>query len=229
MNIRDALEPIRTLKHRIFGSSGSVPLRYFAKFLPDDPVILEAGAYNGGDTREIALRWPRGHVHAFEPVPELLALVKQQAAGLKNISCYDVALGPEDGSAEFYVSGGASDASSSLLRPSGHLDEHPDVSFERTLHVKVRSIDSWAAENNVSKVDFMWIDMQGAEMAALKGAKKILPTVKVIYTEVSLKPLYETGPLYPEFREWLDAQGFKVAREALASEDCGNVVFVRES
>jgi hypothetical protein len=71
--------------------------------------------------------------------------------------------------------------------------------------------------------------MQGAEMAALKGAKKILPTVKVIYTEVSLKPLYETGPLYPEFRGWLNAQGFKVAREALSSEDCGNVVFVRNT
>jgi FkbM family methyltransferase len=143
MNMTDVLEPIRSLKHRLFGAPGSVPLRYFAKFLPDDPVILEAGAYNGGDTREIARRWPQGHVHAFEPVPELLEQVRRQAAGFKNVTCYDFALGPEDGSAEFYVSGGASDASSSLLRPSGHLDEHPDVSFDRTLHVTVRSIDSW--------------------------------------------------------------------------------------
>ena len=227
MRIQDILGPIRTLKHRLIGTSGSVPHRYFMKFLPDDPVIIEAGAHNGGDTYEIARRWPGGHVHAFEPVPELYEAVKQQTSNVKNVSYYPIALGEKNGTAEFFVSSGASDGSSSLLRPSGHLDEHPDVHFDRTLTVTVKTMDTWAAENNVSRVDFLWLDMQGAEMAALKGASKLLSTVKLIYTEVSLKPMYENGPLYPEYRAWLEAQGFSVVREALASTDFGNVVFAR--
>ena len=133
----------------------------YAQNLPD-PVIIEAGAYNGGDTYELARRWPRGHIHAFEPVPELFEAVKQQTSSVKNVSYYPIALGEKNGTAEFFVSSGASNGSSSLLRPSGHLDEHPDVHFDRTLTVTVKTMDTWAAENDVSRVDFLWLDMQGA-------------------------------------------------------------------
>ena len=103
MRIQDILGPIRTLKHRLIGTSGSVPHRYFMQFLPDDPVIIEAGAYNGGDTYELARRWPRGHIHAFEPVPELFEAVKQQTSNVKNVSYYPIALGEKNGTAEFFA------------------------------------------------------------------------------------------------------------------------------
>ena len=44
---------------------------FIAQFLPENPVILEAGAHVGTDTVEMVNLWPKCTVYAFEPVPEL--------------------------------------------------------------------------------------------------------------------------------------------------------------
>ena len=54
-----------------------------------------------------------------------------------------------------------------------------------------------------------------------------IPTVKAIYTEVSLKEMYEGARLYSDYRRWLEGQGFEVAAEDLRWVDMGNVLLVR--
>jgi FkbM family methyltransferase len=230
LNIDRFREHLTILKHRYIGQKGKLPLAYLGKYLPKSPVVIEAGAHNGCDTLEMARMWPYGHVHAFEPLPTLLAEVRRRTAADQNVSCYQLALGEAVGTAEFFVSSGSdeSDGSSSLLRPSGHLTEYPDIAFSEVIHVNVTTLDAWAAETGVDRADFLWLDLQGGELAALRGAGKLLPTVRMIYSEVSLKPLYENGPLYPEYRAWLEAQGFQVLREDLPpSYSAGNVLFIR--
>jgi len=71
--------------------------------------------------------------------------------------------------------------------------------------------------------------MQGHELAVLKASTELLKTVTAVYTEVSLKELYQGTPLYPVVRAWLEGEGFQVEREELAWVDAGNVLFVRRS
>jgi FkbM family methyltransferase len=202
-------------------------MRYFRELLPSAPVIVEAGAHGGGDTVRLARGWPRGHVHAFEPVPSLFERMSTRVRNRHNVSCYPLALSDSVGSAEIFISSGASDASSSLLRPTGHLVEHPQIDFNQVVDVPVTTLDAWAHEHGIDTVDFMWLDLQGGELAALRGASTLLVRVRVVYSEVSLKPMYQGGPLYPEFREWMAANGFSVVREKLPYQDMGNVVFAR--
>jgi hypothetical protein len=108
------------------------------------------------------------------------------------------------------------------------LKEHPKVVFPGKAQIKTTTLDKWAEEQEVEKVYFLWLDLQGHEPAVLKASLKILSTVKIIYTEVSLKQLDEGTLLYPEFRIWLREKGFRVNREELAWKDTGNVLFVRE-
>jgi len=54
-----------------FYSKGVIPLYEIAKYLPVNPVIIEAGAYIGNDTLEMSKVWPKGRIYAFEPVPML--------------------------------------------------------------------------------------------------------------------------------------------------------------
>jgi len=211
----------------LFGEPGTVPMRFFQELLPPAPVIVEAGAHGGGDTVRLARTWPRGHVHAFEPVPALFQRMSARVRNRRNVSCYPLALSDSVGTAEIYVSSGASDASSSLLRPTGHLAEHPQIDFKQVVKVLVTTLDAWAHEQAIGTVDFLWLDLQGGELAALRGASTLLSAVRVVYSEVSLKPMYQGGPLYPEFREWMAAQGFAVVREKLPYPDMGNVVFAR--
>jgi FkbM family methyltransferase len=200
------------------------------KLLPENPVIIDCGAHVGADSVELARIFPKGVVHSFEPVPEIFGYLKNSARKYSNIVCYQLALSNQDGTAKMHVSSGSSNASSSLLKPTGHIENHPDVYFDNTIDAQTLTLDSWAVKNNVSRVDFLWLDMQGFELHMLKASNVILPKVKAIYTEVSVKETYENAVLYSEFKEWLTGQGFKVAIEAIPEgTDMGNVLFVKQA
>ena len=53
----------------LFKKNNLLPL--ISPLLPNNPIVVEAGAFNGADTKEISQFWPQGTIHAFEPVPEI--------------------------------------------------------------------------------------------------------------------------------------------------------------
>lgn len=207
---------------------GVIEKSYLDKFLPAAPVILEAGAHTGVDTVEMSKRWSNSAIHAFEPVPDLFSRLSRNTTGFPNISIYPLALGETNGTAKLFISGGSSDGSSSLLPPREHLTEHPSVVFNEVIDVTVTTMDEWADAHDIPRIDFLWLDMQGSELAMMKASPRSLKSVGAIYSEVSLKELYAGSPLYPEVRDWLAGQGFRVEREELAWADAGNVLFVRD-
>jgi FkbM family methyltransferase len=221
---------LRDLKGRVARLLGGGPFALLAGLrarLGDRPTIVEAGAHSGLDTVCLSRLFTDGTVHAFEPVPELFAKFRKRTAGLANVRTYNCALGARSGEATLYLSGGSSDGSSSLLRPSGHLEFHPRVTFTASFQVPCVSLDDWARENGIAKVDLLWLDLQGLEFDVLSASSLVLPTVKVIYTEVSLKEMYEGARLYPEYRRWLEGRGFEVVAEDLRWADMGNVLLAR--
>jgi FkbM family methyltransferase len=198
------------------------------RYLNNNPVIIDCGAHVGADSIELAKLFPKGHVHSFEPVPDIFKHLKHNTRRFSNISTYQLALSNENGKSSMFVSSGDSDASSSLLMPTGHLKNHPDVYFNDTTEVRTLTLDSWAGENKIEKVDFLWLDMQGFEFKMLAASGGILEKVKAIHTEVSMNETYKGAPLYAEFRKWLEERGFRTAAEAIpAGTDMGNALFVR--
>ena len=194
--------------------------------------ILEAGAANGVDTVEFATFFPYATIYAFEPVSKnydaLCLAIKEK----NNVKTFKLALAEEDGESEIHVShnkevGTTLATSSSLLRPKEHINFHPHIEFVTSEKVRATTIDKWAEENGVDHIDIMWLDMQGIEYQVLRASPRMLKTAKVIYSEVSLKELYEGSILYDQYKQWMSAQGFRVVKEELLWEDAGNVLFVR--
>lgn len=221
---------IRDLAGIVFGHrTGEIPKSYIKKILPTDPVIVEGGAHIGVDTLEMAKIWPKAKIFAFEPVPSLFMQLEEKTRAVENIHCYPLALAEFSGSTMMYISSGASDGSSSLMLPKEHLTEHPNVTFLEKLQVETTTLDEWAHEQGIHHIDLLWLDIQGQELAVLKASPRVLRSICAIYTEVSLKEMYEGAPLYPEFRRWLEEKGFKVLREALPWPDMGNVLFLNPS
>lgn len=210
------------------GIQGKIDKNYIAQFLPTNPIIVEAGAHNGTDTVQMATMWPTSTIYSFEPVPTLFNALASSVRRFKNIHIFKAALGPVTKKGQLFVSDGNSDgASSSLLKPTGHLDFHPDITFTKKIVVDCFNLDDWATLNNIDHIDMMWLDMQGMEYKVLKAAPHILKGVKVIYTEVSLKENYKDGELYPIYKQFLEENGFTVVREDLPYLDGGNVLFVK--
>lgn len=203
------------------------------KYLPPDPVIVEAGAYDGTNTREFCEQWPGCRVYAFEPVPDAYEKLLRVAAVFPGrIFPQRMALGEKVGMAEMHVSRTGScggQQSSSLLAPRATRQEFPHVRFlEDKIAVPVARIDEWAAEAGVTRIDFLWLDLQGVELAALKGCGNLLGSVSAVHCEVQNLPLYEGAVLYPELSDWFARNGFKIAREAVFRRG-GNVLFVRDA
>jgi len=187
-------------------------LPFLRNFLPKNPIIVEAGAYHGKETSIMATFWPKGHVHAFEPVHELYEIVKNTTHHLSNVSTYPLALGDRLEKRLMHLSTETFDRehismSSSLYPPKEHLIYSATL-FEGHETVDVITLDIWAKKYGISKIDMLWLDMQGYELPALKAALNILKTVSVILTEVEFAEGYEGQPLYREVKEWLESQGF---------------------
>ena len=205
----------------------NIPLSYMALFLPPSPTVVDAGAHDGSETVQMSLLWPRGTIHAFEPVPAVFQKLKANTAHLPNVRCYPLALAGECGTMTLHVSSGGTDASSSLLAPKEHRAVNPHIVFEAQIAVPVLTLDAWAAQNHCPRLDFLWLDMQGGELAALQAAPRLLAGVQAIHLEVATVELYENNPLYPDVRRWLEAQGFVLNREEIAHFSGGNAFFVR--
>lgn len=202
--------------------------QYLKALLPIDPIIVEAGAWDGNDTLEMGDIWPTGTIHTFEPVPSLNEILKERVKPFKNIHSYTYALSDKNGITQFYISSGTSTASSSLLAPKEHLEAHPTVYFNQIIDVETITLDAWAEKYNISRIDLLWLDIQGAELKVLKASPKILKTVKAIYTEVSEREFYEKNSRYNDIKEWAEKNDFALAWEGTFPDYGGNVLFIKK-
>ena len=192
---------ILSLNANKLGWGHEVPLDLIKRILPEDPIILEAGAHYGQDTRWMAELWPKGTIHAFEPTPVNFQRVEQIAKEFTNIRCCTYALDIECCTKLFYQDGdedhGNQGANSLLLHNILAKSSNPPIKVE------CLTIDQWASQEGVDHVDFMWLDIEGNELNALKGAPNILSTVKAIFTEVNLQEFWHGAATYNTLKTWL--------------------------
>lgn len=165
-----------------------------------DPVIFECGANTGSDTVKLA-SIPGATVHAFEPEPRCdLSKMPQ------NVVVNKLAVSDKTGEATFNMSDAAGHEwtySSSLLPPKNHLAAHRHVKFVRQVKVKTITLDEYCLANNIDHIDFLWMDVQGAEGKVFEGAEKILRKTRHIYTEYSNEEMYAGQPALPVILEIL--------------------------
>jgi FkbM family methyltransferase len=197
--------------------------------LPHDAIILDAGAYNGNDSIDFAMKMPTSSIYAIEPVTQIYKELTDNTKNYNNIKCFNLALDDKVGEKEIYISSGYSVQSSSLLKPKEHLIKFPDCKFESSEIVKTTTINQFVKDQNIDKIDCMWLDLQGNEHKVLSQASDIIWTTKVIFAEYSLVEYYEGLMLYDEFKLYMSSLGFKeVINENIYNYlGCGNSLFIR--
>ncbi len=150
-------------------------------------VALDVGAHVGYFTRQLAeLTGPAGRVIAFEPHPATHQALKRNTADLPNVTALQIAAAEAAGSAELYdylmMSASGSlhydEALADQQRAqmgTGDVAPRHDAGFEmRRYHVRTAAIDDCLAELGVQRVDLVKMDIEGAELAALRGMKRLI-------------------------------------------------------
>jgi FkbM family methyltransferase len=219
------MEPILLKKDKL--------LQFVKQYIPQDPIIVEAGAFNGNDTLKLHQQWPHASIHAFEPVPEIFALLEENTKTVSCISRYNCALSNAIGFTEFHVSEnpkkpGAPFPAGSIHAPKERL-QWSDARYTKIISVPTITLDAWADNHGVDRIDFLWLDLQGHALPVLQAAERILSRTIFIYTEVEFIEAYAHQALYPEIRSWLEAHNFTMIAQDFTDQTSwffGNVLFV---
>lgn len=203
------------------------------KYLPENPIIVEAGACDGRDTYQLARAFPKGTIYAFEPVPALYNALKERTKQFCNIVYLEKALGPSCQKAPFFVATkqatGNTTQTSSLLSPDQDYN-WSGTSFSKTIEVDVTTLDAWAEQNTIPVIDFLWLDAQGAEYQILQGAQKMMPHIQSLWVEVSHQQRYKNQSDKNMLIAELTKQGFVAVAHDFddqAIKPFGTMLFVR--
>jgi hypothetical protein len=119
-------------------------------------------------------------------------------------------------------------ASSSVLELGTHAQEHPDVVYVEKVYQKSLTVDTFFDRNNLdyTKYNFWNIDIQGAELMALKGAPKAIRYAKALYLEVNEKELYKDCALIGDIDKFLLQYNFKRVITSMTHHGWGDALYV---
>lgn len=178
------------MKRTISGHTLRLPTRYYRYFVDNyeednfkflfssvkkGDVVLDFGGHIGVFAIIASqATGTTGKVYSFEPSPSTHQLL-QKSVAINNagnvISTYQKAVGGATGTTTFFVSDGKADNSNSLINYIG----------DRPLHgidIEVTTIDAFVKEHPLTKVNFIKIDVEGAEYDALKGGVETFKNFK---------------------------------------------------
>lgn len=149
-------------------------------------VVFDVGANVGFYTLLLADRvGPEGRVHAFEPDPLSFEILKSRAAGHSNIEINQTAVGDHAGTITLYTN------------RSNRADNrvHPSLGSEtaEAVEVPLTTLDDYCAARGIERIDAVKMDIQGAEVAALKGFRKTVDRLKPRWMLIEFSPEHLRG------------------------------------
>jgi FkbM family methyltransferase len=174
--------------------------------------VLHVGAHLGEEAPDYQAAGVQ-RVLWIEAQPSLIpALTKNvQPLGHRVVQAL-VSDADSDAPLPFYVTNNGQ--SSSMLEFGTHAVHHPHVVVTAQVQLPTRTLASILAQDpDAEAYDFLNMDIQGAELLALKGLGDAgLQRMRWVYTEVNDAEVYKKCALLSELDEYLGARGFKRAR-----------------
>ena len=144
-----------------------------------------------------------------------------------NLRAIHAAIGSEDGPVKLHRT--EYDMQASLLTP-----KTKDIREVECIDVPGLRVDSLLQSEGLIPADFslLHMDIQGAELEAMKSGPRLLEKLKMILTEVNYEPRYENCPSPEELEEFLSTRGFQQKFRTGPFPDTnypvGDALYVRE-
>ena len=188
--------------------------------------IIHVGAHEGGEVGCYQAMEAQ-KVLFIEANPLVFERLQANIAAYSNVKAVNYAISNQNGTINLHVT--SFDQSSSILPLKHHQDIYPDIVETHQITVESRTLDTLLRELDLNPADFniLNIDIQGAELLALKGATHWLQYVEAINTEVNYKELYEGCALIDDLDEFLERYGFERVATVTHHPDWGDAFYVK--
>lgn len=140
--------------------------------------VFDVGAHVGELTRLFAGLAAGGTVHAFEADPGVAAELRQNTHGIANVVVNAVAVSDHEGRVQLHSYDGPFRAFNSLAdRPFADYGIDPGPARRST--VPATTIDAYCAAHAIDRIDLLKIDVEGAELQVLRGARAMLADARI--------------------------------------------------
>jgi len=176
----------------------------------DHDLIIDVGANRGQFSLLCRLLQPQIPIVAFEPIPAEGATFCRVIGHDPCVQFHRVALGESDSEAQIHLS---QSLDSSSLLPIGDLQVQlfPSTKETGVMMVSVRCLDNFIQQWRDRRNIFLKLDVQGFELAVLKGGTATLQCCSHVYAECSHVPLYEGQALHQDVAAFLADHEFREA------------------
>lgn len=193
------------------------------QLLKEDSVFVDIGTNKGIYLYQAEKKIQSGKIYGFEPNKSLVNYIQPL---FPKIKLFPLAVSSSTGTSVLHIpkkGNGLQDTRASLEAMGDEVEK---------IEIQTITLDDWAKQENVSKIDLVKIDVEGHEFDSIKGCKTILETIKPTFIiEIELRhakyPIHEIfdfikGYGYEVFyfeRSSLSLQPFEVSQMANFQKD----------
>jgi len=139
------------------------------------PTVFDVGAFKGEFSRRVADIMPYATIHAFEPMREAYATLREGLAGpqfrLNNTGLSDKPEGATNMFSHRVPFGNVWEMHASLYRNLFDEFYHSDTF---TYPVSMDTLDNYCSVNEVAHIDYLKIDTEGNDLNVLLGARNMI-------------------------------------------------------
>jgi FkbM family methyltransferase len=186
--------------------------------------VVHVGAHLAEERAEyIQNHW--GNTFWIDAIAQNVEFVRKYISGSGDL-CVQALVWSESGiDLGFNIS--SNSQSSSIYDFGSHSSNYPEIIMQEKIRLKTHRLDEIIPTNFV--FDFINLDIQGAELQALKGLGEQINRVNFIYTEVNKEEVYKDCAVISQIDEYLFDSGFIRVAVFWTNEGWGDAFYLRRS
>ena len=157
-------------------------VEYYRHFIPSrGGIVFDVGGERGLEARQCSkIVGVTGSVYTFECFPEHIETLNALSNELGNVKVVERACWNETTDLTFFV-GNTPGSNTAVSDVKGQFNQNLANQTSEELVVKADTLDNlWAEYTNSSTIDFLKMDIEGAEYEALEGGKKMLASTRCV-------------------------------------------------
>lgn len=222
MKYEYAIDPYVKIAKRLLGSDGV-------------KTIMEIGARDGVETKAFNHFFPEATIYTFECNPQTVPLWRENTKNIASVVLTEKAVSDKNGTISFFPIDPTTTKSdwkdgnpgaSSLLKASG---EYPVEQYgQKEITVETTTLKSFFLEQRIAHINLVWMDIQGAELMALRGLEERILDIDIIHTEVEFIQIYKDQPLVLDIKKFMNEHGFVLAYFTTFGHYSGDAVFINK-
>ena len=169
--------------------------------------IIHMGAHRGGEAA--VYDWLQKKTIWIEANPLIIKDLEDHVHQFPHQKVLQALLSDKDGEElDFKISN--NDSASSSIFDFGNESTKQNLKMVSNLKLRSQTLDKIAEREliKISEYDFWILDLQGAELLTLQGAKKSLLNCKYILVEISKTDYYINGASWKDLKNFLNSNNF---------------------